>query len=415
MTTATAPTLADVRAAAARLAGTVRHTPCERSRTFSELCGVEVWLKYENVQRTGSYKLRGALNHILLLPEEVRRRGVIAASAGNHAQGVAVAAALAGVPATIVMPRTAPLAKVAATRGYGARVVLHGDVFDDAQVEAWRLREAEGLAYVPPFDDPLVIAGQGTVALEILADLPRVATIVVPIGGGGLIAGIALTAKALRPGVRIVGVQASGANATYRAFHNRYTGPLPAINTIADGIAVRAPGRLTLPLIRKHVDDVVTVDDAAITQAAVLLVERAKTIAEPAGAVALAALLSGAVPDPAGPVCVVLSGGNVDLNLIDRILQRGLGAAGRHLRLRARLIDSPGVLHHLTGILGDNAVNIIDVVHQRLGPDLAINEVYLELTLEVRDRAHGREVLDALRAGGYAPELMVSHPQAEVD
>jgi threonine dehydratase len=405
-TAAPAPTLADVHAAAERLAGMVRRTPCEPSRTFSQLCGAEVWLKYENVQRTGAYKLRGALNHILTLPDEVRRRGVIAASAGNHAQGVAVAAELAGVAATVVMPRTAPLAKVSATRGYGARVILHGDVFDDAQAEARRIQEAEGLAYVPPFDDPAVIAGQGTVALEVLADMPRLGTLVVPIGGGGLIAGMALTAKELRPDVRVVGVQASGANATYLAFHDRYTGPLKSVSTIADGLITRTPGQLTLPIIRRYVDDVVTVDDTAITQAVVLLVERAKTIAEPAGAAALAALLCGAVAlddGDTGPICVIVSGGNVDLNLIDRILQRGLGAAGRHLRLRTKLIDHPGVLHHLSGILAENAVNIIDVVHHRLGPNLAINEVELELMLEVRDHEHSATILQALRDAGYEP------------
>lgn len=406
VTAADTPTLADVHAAAERLAGKVRRTPCEPSRTFSQLCGAPVWLKYENFQRTGSYKLRGALNHILTLPDEVRRRGVIAASAGNHAQGVAVAADLAGVPATVVMPRTAPLAKVSATRGYGARVILHGDVFDDAQQEARRLQAEEGFAYVPPFDDPAVIAGQGTVALEILADMPRLGTLVVPIGGGGLIAGVALTAKQLRPDVRVVGVQASGANATYLAYHDRYTGPLQSVSTIADGLMTRAPGQLTLPLIRRYVDDVVTVDDTAITQAVVLLVERAKTIAEPAGAAALAALLCGAVDlDGAdtAPICVIVSGGNVDLNLIDRILQRGLGAAGRHLRLRTKLIDRPGVLHHLSGILASHAVNVVDVVHHRLGPNLAINEVELELMLEVRDHEHSATLLEALRAAGYEP------------
>ena len=405
---ATAPTLADVQAAAARLAGKVRRTPCEPSRTFSQLCGAEVWLKYENLQRTGAYKLRGALNHILTLPDEVRQRGVICASAGNHAQGVAVAAELAGVAATVVMPRTAPLAKVSATRGYGARVILHGDVFDDAQLEARRICAAEGLAYVPPFDDLAIIAGQGTVALEVLADMPQLGTLVVPIGGGGLIAGIALTAKQLRPAVRVIGVQASGANATYLAFHDRYTGPLQSLSTIADGLMTRTPGDLTLPIIRQYVDAVVTVDDTAITQAVVLLVERAKTIAEPAGAAALAALLSGAVTPELcgeGPICVIISGGNVDLNLIDRIMQRGLGAAGRHLRLRTKLIDRPGVLRHLSGILADHGVNVMDVVHHRLGPSLAINEVELELTLEVRDHEHGAIVLQALREAGYEPSV----------
>jgi threonine dehydratase len=398
--------LAEVRAAAARLAGKVRRTPCEPSRTFSRLCGGEVWFKYENLQRTGAYKLRGALNRILTLPEEARRRGVIAASAGNHAQGVAVAAALAGVPATVVMPRTAPLAKVAATREYGARVVLHGDVFDDAQEEALRLMRAEGLTYVHPFDDPAIMAGQGTVALEILEDLPDAGTLVIPIGGGGLIAGMAATAKQLRPEIKVIGVQAKGANSTFLAYHDRYTGPLPAVNTIADGLATRAPGRLTLPLIRRYVDDVVEVDDTALTEAVVLLLERAKTIVEPAGAAALAALLSGAAMPERWPTCVLLSGGNVDLNMIDRIVQRGLSAAGRHLRLRTRLPDRPGALQRLTTVLAEESANIVEVVHHRLGATLPVNEAELELTLEVRDQEHGRAVLAALERAGYVSVVL---------
>ncbi|HET8630124.1 MAG TPA: threonine ammonia-lyase [Thermomicrobiales bacterium] len=398
--------LAEVRAAAARLAGKVRRTPCESSRTFSRLCGGEVWFKYENLQRTGAYKLRGALNRVLTLPEEARRRGVIAASAGNHAQGVAVAAALAGVPATVVMPRTAPLAKVAATREYGARVVLHGDIFDDAQEEALRLVRAEGLTYVHPFDDPAIMAGQGTVALEILDDLPNAGTLVIPIGGGGLIAGMAATAKQLRPEIRVIGVQAKGANSTFLAYHDRYTGPLPAVNTIADGLATRAPGRLTLPLIRRYVDDVVEVDDTALTEAVVLLLERAKTIVEPAGAAALAALLSGAATPERWPTCVLLSGGNVDLNLIDRIVQRGLSAAGRHLRLRTRLPDRPGALQRLATVLAEGSANIVEVVHHRLGATLPVNEAELELTLEVRDQEHGRAVLAALERAGYVSVVL---------
>jgi threonine dehydratase len=384
----------------------VHHTPCLRSRTFSEQVGGDVWLKYENLQRTGAYKLRGALNRILTLPAAARSTGVIAASAGNHAQGVAVAAQEAGVAATIVMPRQAPLAKVAATRGYGARVILHGDVFDEAHAEAMRLAVAEGLTYIHPFDDPAVMAGQGTVALEILDAIPEVELLVVPIGGGGLIAGMSTATRALRPEVRIVGVQAAGANATFLAFHDDYTGPLQSVATIADGLITRAPGEHTLPIIRSLVDEVVTVSEEAIAETVVLLMERAKTVAEPAGAVALAALLSGAVDGAGKRACAVISGGNVDPNLFDRLLQFGLGAAGRHVRLRTELPDRPGVLARLASLIAEQGANIFEVVHHRIGSSPSPNLVDLELTLEVRDRAHGAAVCNALRADGYPVELV---------
>lgn len=398
--------LARVQAAAGRLRGQVHRTPCWPSRTFSALAGGQVWLKYENLQRTGAYKLRGALNRMLTLPPEARAAGVIAASAGNHAQGVAVAASLAGVPATIVMPRRAPLTKVDATRGYGARVVLHGDVFDESHAEAMRLSATEGLTYIHPFDDVEVMAGQGTVALEILEDAPDLDLLVVPIGGGGLIAGCAVAAKALRPSLRVIGVQAAGANATYLAYHGIYEGPLAAVRTIADGLATRAPGELTLPIIRSYVDEVVTVDEESIAETVVLLMERAKVVAEPAGAVALAALLHGGVRLEGRSAAAVVSGGNVDPNLIDRLLQFGLGAAGRHLRLRTWLADQPGGLATVAGIVAEHGANIFEVLHHRLGPSRSVNDVDLELTLEVRDREHGAQVVEALKAAGYDTEVI---------
>jgi len=398
--------LQEIQEAAKRLEGRVHRTPCWESRTFSELCGGRVWLKYENLQRTGSYKLRGALNRILTLPADARQRGVIAASAGNHGQGVAVAAQLAGVSATIVMPGQAPLAKVSATKGYGARVILHGEVFDEAHAEALRIAEKEGLTYVHPFDDLAVMAGQGTVALEILETAPEIDTLVVPIGGGGLIAGMAVAAKAVKRGIRVVGVQAAGANATHLAFYDRYDGPLESPQTIADGLLTRAPGRRTLPLIRRYVDDVITVSDESIAETVVLLMERAKTVAEPAGAVALAALLSRAVPASGHTSCAILSGGNVDPNMMDRLLQFGLGASGRHLRLRTKLHDRPGALVRLSTIIADQGANIFEVVHHRIGSSNSVNVVDLELTLEVRDRAHGEALLQALRAANYAAEVV---------
>lgn len=379
-----------------------------RSRTFSELSGGSVWLKYENMQRTGSYKIRGALNRILTLSDEARNRGVIAASAGNHAQGVAVAASIAQVPATILMPRQAPLAKVSATMGYGAHVILHGDVFDEAHAEALRIAAAEGLTYVHPFDDPMVMAGQGTVGLEILTAAPELDTLVVPIGGGGLIAGVSVAAKSLKPAMRVIGVQAAGANSTALAFYGQYTAPLESPTTIADGLLTRAPGSLTLPIIRKYVDDVVTVSDESIAETVVLLMERAKTVAEPAGAVALAAILSGAVRAAGTACCAVISGGNVDPNMMDRLLQFGLGAAGRHLRLRTELTDQPGALVGLSTVIADAGANIFEVVHHRIGSSHSVNVVDLSLTLEVRDRRHGEEVVKALRAKGYVAEVV--HP-----
>jgi threonine dehydratase len=331
---------------------------------------------------------------------------VIAASAGNHAQGVAVAASIAGVSATIVMPVQAPLAKVSATRGYGARVILLGEVFDEAHAEALRIAAQEGLTYVHPFDDPMVMAGQGTVALEILEGAPEIDTLVVPIGGGGLIAGMSVAARALRPDLKIFGVQAQGANATALAFHDRFTQPLEAPTTIADGLLTRAPGERTLPLIRCHVDDVVTVSDESIAEAVVLLMERAKTVAEPAGAVALAALLSGVVPANNRSTCAVISGGNVDPNMMDRLLQFGLGAAGRHLRLRTELTDRPGALVGLSTVIAEQGANIFEVVHHRIGSSHSVNVVDLSLTLEVRDRAHGQAVIQALRANGYVAEVV---------
>lgn len=370
------------------------------------MCGAPLWLKYENLQRTGSYKLRGALNRVLTLSDEARQRGVIAASAGNHAQGVAVAAALAGVPATLVMPRQAPLAKVAATRAYGARVVLHGDVFDEAHAEAMRIAREDGLTYVHPFDDPAIMAGQGTVALEIVEAVPDLETLVVPIGGGGLISGMSVAARGLRPDIRIIGVQAAGANATHLAFHDRYQGPLPSPATIADGLLTRAPGTLTLPVIKHTVDDVITISDEWIAQTVVLLMERAKVVVEPAGAVALAALVSGTLDLRGQVTCAVLSGGNIDLNMMDRVLQFGLDASGRHLRVRTELDDRPGALGSLSMVLADQGANIFEVVHHRVGASGAVNVVDLDLTLEVRDRAHGQAVLEALRARNYRVETI---------
>jgi threonine dehydratase len=393
--------LADVEAAAARLAPYLHYTPTEYSRYFSRLSGAEVYHKQENLQRGGSFKLRGALNRILTLDPAERARGVITASAGNHGQGVAIAAGIAGCRATVVMPHNAPLAKVEATRGYGARVILHGASYDDAHAHADRLAERRGLCYVHAFDDLAVMAGQGTVALEMLQDVPDLEALVVPVGGGGLIGGIATVARAHSPAVRVYGVQAAGASAAVAAFRSGHVQPTAEARTFADGIAVKAPGPLTLTHLRALVDDVVAVTDDAIAEAVVLLLERSKLVVEGAGAAGLAAVLGGRLPLAGRRVGVVLSGGNIDLTTIDRVVQHGLTVAGRYLVFRTRLEERPGELARLSGLLARERVNILEVRHHVRGFALGVNEVELELTVETRNAAHGQEVLDRLRAAGY--------------
>jgi threonine dehydratase len=404
----------DVEAAAARLAPYLQPTPTARSRFFSALVGCDVYLKEENRQRGGSFKLRGALNRLLTLPPDERQHGVIAASAGNHGQGVAIAAGIVGCRATVVMPVNAALAKVEATRGYGARVVLHGASYDDAQEHAHRLAEAHHLVYVPAFDDLAVMAGQGTVALEMLAAVPDLDTLVVPVGGGGLISGMATVAKAHSPPLRVYGVQAAGAAAAVAAFHSGRLQPTPEVHTFADGIAVKAPSALTLAHLRERVDDMVAVPDDWIAEAVVLLMERTKLVVEGAGAAGLAALLAGRLPVEGRRIGVVLSGGNIDLTTIDRIVQHGLTAAGRYLVFRTRLEDRPGELARLSALLARLRVNILEVRHYVRGVALAVNEVELELTVETRNVAHGEQVLARLREAGYAvvPEPSIGGSRA---
>jgi len=395
-------TLADVQAAAERLAPYIQETLTVRSRLLSDRLGCEVYLKQENLQRGGSFKLRGAINRILTLTAAERARGVIAAAAGNHAQGVAIAASIAGCRVTVVMPHGASLAKVAATRDYGARVLFHGLTYDDAQAHAQRLASTRRLAYVHAFDDLAVMAGQGTVALEMLAAVPDLSTLVVPVGGGGLIGGMATVAKAWAPPLRVYGVQASGAPGAVEAYRHGLVAAPPVAHTFADGIAVKAPGPLTLAHLRARVDDLVTVDDERIAEAIVLLMERSKLVVEGAGAAGVAALLAGRLPHVRGRVGVVLSGGNIDLTMIDRIVQHGLSAAGRYLVFHTRLEDRPGELARLSTLLARERVNVMEVRHHVRGLALGVNQVELELTVETRDAAHGRAILERLRAAGYA-------------
>jgi threonine dehydratase len=394
-------TRARFRAAARALAGVAHTTPLLPSRTFSRMAGCRVALKCENLQRAGSFKVRGAAVRMRALTPRERARGVVAASAGNHAQGVALAAARAGIRATVVMPLHTPIAKVAATEGYGARVILHGESFDDALARAREVAAGTGATLIPAFDDPLVILGQGTAGLEILAQAPACDAIVVPVGGGGLIAGIALAVRRVRPRVRVYGVQAAGAAAFARSLARRRIVGLGTPRTIADGIAVRRPGEVTFPIVQHEVEDVVTVDDEEIAAALVLLLERAKLVAEGAGAAALAALLYGRLPLAGKAVVAVVSGGNIDSNILSRLLDKGLAKAGRYLALEVPLADRPGALRDLLAVVAGEQANVISVSHDRLDPRVAVDRVEVALTVEVRDRAHGHRLLRGLAARGY--------------
>jgi threonine dehydratase len=391
-TTRTAPTLRDIEAAAARLEGIVQRTPIHYSETLSRRAGREVLLKAENLQRTGAFKIRGAANKIRALRKEERAAGVAAASAGNHGQAVAWAAREAGVPATVFMPLDAPMAKIDATKSYGARVELVGEAFEDSLSAAQAFVEESGATFVHSFDDELVIAGQGTIGLELAEQLPDDATVLVPVGGGGLAAGVALALAELRPRMRVLGVQA----ATCAPF----AGEGPFGFTIADGIAVKRPGELTAPILRELLDGVVTASDDEISSAILLLLERTKLVVEGAGAVGLAALLAGRV-DGDGRVCVLLSGGNIDASLLVTVIRHGLTRAGRYLVVRSRLPDRPGELLKLLGLVAQERVNVVSVEHHREGMAIAVGETEVELTLATRDEDHCATLLATMQRWGY--------------
>jgi len=397
-------TIADIWEAYKLLKPRLHHTPLTPSRTLRDITGADIYLKAENMQRSGSFKVRGASYKLSRLSEEEYSRGVIAASAGNHAQGVAIAAVQYHIPCTIVMPETAPLAKVTATQGYGAEVVLHGFTYDDAYQYCLELQQESGATFIHAFDDPDIIAGQGTLGLEMLSDLPDADALVVPIGGGGLIAGIAIAARALRPNIKIIGVQAAGAAGCRASLDAGEISTLPSITTIADGIAVKRPGALTFPVIQRLVDDVVLVNDEAIIGAVLLLMERSKMLVEGAGAAGVAALLSGAIKLEGHKVLVPLSGGNIDINLVGRFIEHGLATAGRYFVIHTRLTDRPGELMRLLGIIAEMRINVIDVRHQRISSRLPIMQREETLTLETRDRAQCEQLLQRLRAAGYVVE-----------
>jgi threonine dehydratase len=398
-----AVTLADVQRAAQRLAGQVENTPCLLSRTLSEVTGAQVVLKFENLQFTASFKERGALNRLASLSDDERRRGVIAVSAGNHAQGVAYHAQRLGVPAVIVMPRISPAVKIERTRGFGAEVVLSGEVFDDTRAEAARIAAERGLTMVHPYDDAEVIAGQGTIALEMLAAHPDLEVLCVAIGGGGLIAGVATAARALAPAIEIVGVQTEHFPAMYALFKGI---EMPSANaSLAEGIAVKEPGRITRAIVRRRVDDIVLVSEGDIEHAILLLLEIEKTVVEGAGAAGLAALIRHRQRFAGRKVGVILCGGNIDPMVLADIIERGMVRAGRLVRIRVACRDVPGELARAASVVGAQGANIEEVQHQRAFTTLPAQNAQLDMVLHTRGPQHIEQVLRALREAGLPADV----------
>ena len=395
--------LADIERAAQVLRGAIVETDCDPSRTLSAMLGCEIWLKFENLQFTASFKDRGALNRLNALSPAQRAAGVIAMSAGNHAQGVAYHASRLGIPATIVMPQGTPFVKIENTRRHGAEVIVSGTTLEEAAACAHEHRQRRGLTFIHPYDDPLIIAGQGTVALEMLKVVPDLETLVVPIGGGGLISGIAVAAKAINPAIEIIGVQAE----LYPSMYNRIRGTeLPMRgDTLAEGIAVKAPGALTEALIRAHVDDIMLVSELGIERAVALLIEIEKTVAEGAGAVTLAAVLADPQRFRGRKVGLVLSGGNIDSRLLASVLTREMARAGRISELCIDIADRPGQLARLAALVSEGGANIIEVVHQRVFTDLPAKGALLRMVIETRDRAHLDETLARIRDAGFEAEV----------
>ena len=396
--------LRDIKNAAQRLRPILHHTELDLSSTFSSMTGGSIYLKCENRQKTGSFKIRGASNKIASLVEQGQVQSVVASSAGNHAQGVAYAAKKFGIPATIVMPESAPIAKVQATEGYGAKVVLSGSCYDDAYTKAREICDSEGATFLHPYNDVDVIAGQGTLGIEILGDLPTVDIILVPAGGGGLLSGVAAAVKQLNPRVKVFGVQAEGANAIARSFREKRLITTETASTIADGIAVKAPGDITVDIINQYVDDVVTVSDREISSAILLLMERCKQIVEPAGATSLAAALGGKIDVEGKNVVCLLSGGNIDVSFIQNIIEQGLVARNRRLKFIAKLIDRPGSLVQLLNVLAQAGANVLTVQHDKLMLGLNPNETYVRIACEVGGKAHGSIVMSELKNHGYQVE-----------
>jgi len=396
-------TLQQIRAAQETIYHAVDVTPCKYSGFLSRLTGAPIYLKLENLQKTGSFKIRGAVNKLSSLTPEERHRGVIAASAGNHAQGVASAAQQLGIQATILMPEATPITKVEATTFAGAEVILQGETFDDAMRAARSLAAERGLTMIHPFDDPAVIAGQGTIGLEMLQQLPELGTVVVPVGGGGLISGIAVALKALRPTLRVIGVEAEQAASAVLSRQTGQVMELAAIKTIADGIAVKRVGDLTFPLMEQYVDELVTVSDEDLAAAILICMERIRVVVEAAGAASVAALLSQKVKLDGVCTGVVVSGGNIDVQLVAKIIEKGLVRTNRLLRITVQLLDMPGALGYLSTLLGQLRANILQISHDRLTSDLPLDRAVVDISLDTRNHEHQQKILQALDKAGYAP------------
>jgi threonine dehydratase len=396
-------TLKEIQTAHETMRGAIDLTPCKYSGYLSRLMGAEIHLKLENLQKTGSFKIRGALNKLNALASEERRRGVIAASAGNHAQGVARAAQKLGIRATIVMPEPTPITKVEATQFSGAEVILQGDTFDDALSVAQKLAQERGLTMIHPFDDPAVIAGQGTIGLEMLQQLPDLAAVVVPVGGGGLVSGIAVALKELRPSLRVIGVEADQAASAVLSRQAHQVVELSGIKTIADGIAVKRIGNLTFDLIEHYVDELVTVSDDDIAAAILIYMERIRIVVEGAGAASLAALVSHKVQLNGGCTGVVVSGGNIDVQMVAKVIEKGLVRTNRLLRITVQLLDVPGALGRLSTLLGQLRANILQISHDRLTSDLPLDRAIVDISLDTRHLEHQQDILRALDQAGYAP------------
>jgi threonine dehydratase len=393
----------DIEAARKRLASAVALSPCPVSEALSARTGGRVWLKLENLQRTGSFKERGARNRLMLMSEQERSAGVICASAGNHAQGVAYHGARLGIDVTVVMPIHTPVNKVERTQRHGARVVLHGNNYDDAFEEAMRLCAQDGRTFVHPFDDAAVIAGQGTIGLELLEQNPYLEAVVVAVGGGGLAAGVAVAIKETNPRIRVYGVETAALPSMKRALEADHPVTVPAAQTIADGIAVRRAGALTFELVRKYVDDIVLVDEEEIAEAILFLLEQEKTVAEGAGAAPVAALLHGRLPLGGKKTAAVVCGGNIDVTMVARIIDRGLVKSGRIVRMSVTVPDVTGSLAGLTKTLADVGANIVQIHHERTFAHGALGEAEVDLVLETRGAEHGARVAASLAASGYRP------------
>ena len=397
-------TIRAIRDAAERIRGSVVVTPFVHSEKFSQLTGSSIFLKLENLQMTGAFKERGALNKILLLSEEERRRGVIAASAGNHAQAVAYHATKRGIKAQICMPVTTPLVKVSATRGYGAEVILAGANYDEACEEARHRCAEQGLIFIHPFDDEAVIAGQGTLGIEMLAQHPDLDTLVIPVGGGGLIAGVACAVKEMNPKIQVIGVQSSKLASMKAAVEKNELVTLPANKTIADGIAVRCAGVLTFPLVQEYVDEIVTVDEEEIASAILQLLEKEKTLAEGAGAAAAAAVLNQKIQNRGNKIGVLVSAGNIDVSLLSLIIERGLVKDGRLVRLRIHLPDHPGALQRLAAVIAEQKANIVETMYDRAYFGVVLGDTVIDITMETRGPEHVAHLTAALEAAGYSFE-----------